>query len=534
MASCLLSTTPSRVPICTRTLLAPTRKLRSRRWLEGMHRRSLWIRSCHGQSPAAGIQRKIPRNDTFCTRVRRRTPNLTSCCPCTFSTTSDGSNNKNLDLGNSTVSATSSSVYYDDNEPWEEWFPSEEYENPWNSVSLAPLDHIVWDNQSRFILQLLRDMFNISLTRRGDRITTERCNAMIKKLLDDSNFILDGDNRGAAQPSHLIEQRALRAHAILRSMELFLPLQERYQNVKLPVALPVPNHETYWNVLKLYASRFLHGDRDIPLTCLAIVERMEELYLSSSSMSSPLVKKHRSELKPGVLHYNLVLCAWGNSKDPRRPLEAAKLLQQLEAKEAGGAGKLTDASSYGHTLRACLSLEQRGQRMTTEFKELAPEVAVRIWTVLLEKLDLQEEQRRQQTATEGDEGDDSGQTETESETPPSVVLNSHLFVHFLRACRNFTNVRSRRDAVVGKTFRDCCERGLVNPHVLQEFLNLASPNLVEDILGKYHLDASAFESKEARRMRTKHDTQRKYNPLLLIRKVPPHWIENADGNKYDW
>ena len=172
--------------------------------------------------------------------------------------------------------------------------------------------------------------------------------------------------------------------------------------------------------------------------------------------------------------------------------------------------------------------------MTTEFKELAPEVAVRIWTVLLEKLDLQEEQRRQQTATEGDEGDDSGQTETESETPPSVVLNSHLFVHFLRACRNFTNVRSRRDAVVGKTFRDCCERGLVNPHVLQEFLNLASPNLVEDILGKYHLDATAFESKEARRMRTKHNTQRKYNPLLLIRKVPPNWIENADGNKYDW
>ena len=744
MACPILSIRPSRSPTAFRILNTRIRgqQMRCFRRCSGERDcQTLWTYSCRDHSPTSKFQQSVPPNEFA--RGRRRTSTLTA----------RGSANSFFDRlpcgGNdiSIRSESTSSVYYDNTLPWEEWFPPEEYENPWSNKHLEPLDNVFLDNQSRFVLQLLQDMYQISLARRKDRITTQRCNAVISKLLDDSNITSARNDGGRdstqKRHSHRIKQHADRAYAILLAMEMFLPLQEQFQHTKLPVPLPVPNHETYWSVLKLYASRYLHGDRDVPMRCRAIVERMREF--SSSPMSSPLVQKHRLELKPGSLHYNLVLAAWANSKDPRRPLEAAQLLYHLHTQEAEGAGNFIDASSYSHAFRACLSLDKRGQVLTPEFKELAPEVAVRLWTALLRQHEdstsegethqhLGDENGRQagdeageemmdrypkpiennvpdargkilmnhgqfpvdyqdgenhvlsvinnaigvqnyisdsdlfevipknsdhavfnvkdpvfrqlklaqlalqkknggryemvEAATNNnkrkkaqekviesfqqlllqDEGifiastytndvdgksvghcfmfnagsgsiadrtattvpkqvqnlsetqankmmksfgyhslryvyvlkvklkdveaghvehfigpeNDRKEIEThpidtvEDPTSPKVIaFTSFLYAHFLRACRNFDNRDSKRDAVVAQVFRDCCTRGKVNPHVLHEFLNLASPRLQREILGKYGLGDGS-------------------DPLVLVRRIPPNWIEHADGDKYNW
>jgi hypothetical protein len=318
---------------------------------------------------------------------------------------------------------------------------------------LVPLDHPQLDNESRFVLQLLKDMYQVGLTKTSDRISTERANAMIAKLADDASF----------EAKHsLIEQRAKRADAILQGMELYVKLATQYQSVALPVALPVPNHETYSNVLRLFSSRFLNDSRDIPLRCHEIVERME----SSGDLA----------LKPGVKHWNDVLSAWANSKDPERPIHAAKLLQNLHIQ------KKTDSSSFSHALRACVSVKQRGQVADAKFRKLASEVALMVWNV------LQEDGR--------------------------IAVDSYHYVHYLRSVRNLAKDDRIREQIVQKTMEECCNRGKVNPHVLQEFQSAASKKQQEQLLGVH----GTFNM----------------DPLELIHKIPSDWIKHADGNKFGW
>jgi hypothetical protein len=478
-----------------------------------------------------------------------------------------------------------------------------EYEavNPWDTVAFPPLDHVALDNESRFLLQLLQDMFQITLARRQDRLSTERCNAMIAKLSGSnvsssvgsggggSNTTTTTKGRNGKRPNHQstmittaasptssssfassyattnsqqLELRAHRAHAILQAMEAFLPLHAlcHTERLLLPVPLPIPNHETYWSVLKLHANKYLHGTRDIPLTCQAIVERMHRLSSSllntnSNSNNNPnsVSQQQQEDFQPSVFPWNLVLAAWANSQDPQRPVEAAQLLYQLHLQSSPSGGPpLTDASSFSHTLRACSSLTQRGQVTTPEFAMLAREVAVRVWTAL-----LREQQQAQpppsprlvQPKSGGGEPLSSASSSTSSSlltTNNSVVLDSFLHVHFLRACRNFPTDDPRRDRVVGQTFRECCQRGKVNPHVLQEFMTVASLPLQQELLGPYFKTTSTMGGNTSNNENPDQDgnqlqQQPKYkrgntrmDPLVLIRKVPFAWVEHADGNKFAW
>ena len=259
-------------------------------------------------------------------------------------------------------------------------------------------------------------------------------------------------------------------------MELFDELRDIPD---LPIPLPLATHETYWSMLCLYASKFLHGtaERNAPQRCFDLVQRMKD--------------SQRLSLQPTSVHWNQVLSAYANSGDDERPLKAAQLLYQLD--EQG----LTDASSFSHTLRCCVSMSSREQRSTKAFEDLAVSVAVRVWR------GLQQHSR--------------------------IERESYHFVHMLRVCRNFrhdeTTQAKKRDALAQQTFQEVIEAQKVNVHVLQELLQVASPSLMQKILGT----------------KKKHSK----DPLQLIRQVPTGWIEQqeqtaGDGhnhqkkNPYEW
>jgi hypothetical protein len=360
----------------------------------------------------------------------------------------------------SSSKAPSNSSMYDTTDDWRNWFAPAEYQNPWqegNTFCLHPLDVPQLDRESRFVLQLLQDMYHIGLTKTTDRVTTERCRRILTRLEEEST---------SSKTTKMALQTAKRADAILQAMELFLDLQRQYKTTPLPLPLPVPSYESYWTVLRLYASKFLHGTKAIPLRCHEIVTAMQE--------------SGQLELQPTTVHWNQVLCAWANSNDKERSIQAAQLLQSLHTQN------LTDASSFSHTLRACVSVANRGQVRDAKFGTLAGQVAIRVWGVLRE------------------------QDET---SPHAIRMDSYLYVHFLRACQN---IPDQKESIVERTFQECCQRGKVNPHVLREFQAVASLQLQSKLLGiKLSKNSSG-------------------DPLKLIRKLPQEWIEHADGNPYEW
>ena len=362
----------------------------------------------------------------------------------------------------SSLKAPANSSMYDTSDDWRNWFAPAEYQNPWqegDTFCLHPLDIPQLDRESRFVLQLLQDMYHIGLTKASDRVTMERCRRILTRLAEESE---------STRSTKIALQTAKRADAILQAMELFLDLQRQYETTSLPLPrpLPVPNYECYWTVLRLYASKLVHGTKEIPLRCHEIVSAMQE--------------SGQLELQPTTVHWNQVLCAWANSNDKERSIQAAQLLQSLHAQNLAG------ASSFSHTLRACVSVANRGQVRDAKVDALAGQVAIRVWGVLQEQ----------------------------DKTSPHVIrMDSYLYVHFLRACQN---VPGQKEAIVGRAFQECCQQGKVNVHVLREFQAVASPQLQSKLL------------------RTKLSKNSSEDPLKLIRKLPQEWSEHADGNRYEW
>ena len=338
---------------------------------------------------------------------------------------------------------------YDESEDWRDWFTGREYIHPWGN-DLEPLeDNPILDRQSRFLLDLLQTLYKVGLTRTSDRVTTERANKMIDRLAKQED-----------QSPTAMWQRAERARAILEAMELFEDLRE---TPNLPIPLPLATHETYWNVLRLYSTKFLHGTpkRDAPQRCLDIVQRMEN--------------SQRLELQTTSVHWNQVLSAYANCNDPERPIKAAQLLYRLN--EQG----MTDASSFSHTLRCCVSLERRQQHSSQKEREVAITVALRVWNGL-----------------------------KQSDT---IEITPQQFVHMLRVTRNFQKSESaKKDSLARETFQEAITAQKVNVHVLQELLHVASPSLLQKL----------FKSKTYSK-----------DPLQLIRQIPKEWIEPFDENDPD-
>lgn len=336
---------------------------------------------------------------------------------------------------------------------WREWFQSPEYRNAWSVDDVVPLEeNQVLDRQSRFLLNLLNKLHQVSLTTTVDRVTTLRIHAMLQRLEDLPD-----------KSSNAMWQKAERGRALLEAMELFEPLRREHG---LPLELPLPTQETYWRVLRMYGSKYLHGsqalNRDVPQICLDIVQRMQDSQLL--------------ELQPTVLHWNYVLSAYANSSEEERPLKAAELLYSLDAKG------LTDASSFSHTLRACVSMTARHQKTSPRFEQLGTMVAKRVWKGL--KL---------------------------SETIQSQPFH---YVHMLRVGRNM-KTETERDEFVKEIFEEATQARMINVHVLNEFLRVATPALVQKVLGKKNYST---------------------DPLQLIRQIPSDWIESdpRNSNPYEW
>jgi hypothetical protein len=389
-------------------------------------------------------------------------PQIVASCrmPAGLSTEPQQQQERYSSTTSSTSKEPSNSSMYDTSDNWRDWFAPAEYQNPWqdgDTFCLYPLNIPQLDRESRFVLQLLQDMYHNGLTKTTDRVTKERCRRILTRLAEEPTL---------SHTTTIALQTAKRADAILQAMELFLDLQRQYETTPLPLTLPVPDYEFYWTVLRLYASKFLKGNKEIPLRCHEIVSAMQD--------------SGQLELQPTIVHWNQVLCAWANSNDNERSVQAAQLLQSLHAQH------LTDASSFSHTLRACVSVANQGQGRDAKFSTLAGKVAIRVWGVLQE------------------------QDET---SPHAIRIDSYLYVHFLRAVQN---IPDQTEAIFERTFQECCQRGKVNPHVLRELQAVASPQLQSKLLGM---------------KLSKNSSQ---DPLKLIRKLPQEWIEHADGNRYGW
>jgi hypothetical protein len=298
-----------------------------------------------------------------------------------------------------------------------------EYQNAWDTDSVEPLHFDVkLDRQTRYLLQLLSDLREVGLRKSVETVTLERCNRVIQELAQS-----EADFRSSSN----CWQRAERARLILEHMEAFCKLETEAKKFKLDTALPLPTHETFWQVLKLFSSKYLHGSAQVPEICHEIVQRMED--------------SNKPELQPTTLHWNQVIMAWANSTDPQRSIKAAQIVYNLDEKG------LADASSFSHALRACVSLSSRNQDATEAFSTLAIPVAQRIKNGLIAR---------------------------------RVPLEAFHFVHLLRVGRNLPEGEEERDRITLETWQQATEYQKVNVHVLQELLQVASPKLLIEILGQ--------------------------------------------------
>jgi hypothetical protein len=289
-----------------------------------------------------------------------------------------------------------------------------------NSVlSLLPLsysDNKRLDRQSRFLLQLLQTLYDVGLTNTSDRVTTERCNAIINRLATvavaavpttktKKSSSSDDDDKNNANARSAKEdntknntimdhwQRVERARSILEWMEMYLPLSLSGQ--KYPMELPIPNHKTYFSILRMYSSGKQLSSYDANATISLSEDTTTQTQIQIQTMNNApleavqIVKRmeesNQLSLIPTSMHWNQVLSCYANSiRRPNRPLEAARLLYELLSQKQNNTNSsdndndrgstritsksLVDGSSFSHTLRCCVNesaLEEYERRSST-------------------------------------------------------------------------------------------------------------------------------------------------------------------------
>jgi hypothetical protein len=427
------------------------------------------------------------------------------------------------------------------------------------------------DRQSRFVLELLQTMYQVGLTKTVDRVTTDRCNAIIQRLMgenqdhdnnkhsNDPNFIVwpeeydvesnhkQSANKDAPVDSNIISRsywcRCERARAILESMELFQPLQDNNSG-KLPIALPVPNHETYFQVLRMYASKQLaDGGHDrnslqrAPLIARSIVTRMEQT--------------QKLALQPSSMHWNQVLSAYANSQRPYRPLEAATLLYELDTKN------LTDESSFSHVLRCCVELDHGMrlhrtskyiQKQHEKFIEISLAVSQRVWNGL-----TQHHQKAERRASESSRDHLSDLLVDSRHKKDGIQFQSHHFVHMLRVARNFADlsmddgsITEKQASWVKKYLSECIQYQKVNIHVLLEVIHQAKEMATRQHPQDKHNEMSELDwianllpggdgdptSQNLERFKGKRKQADSRSPgriaKEMLRSCPPAWTAKAD------
>ncbi|KAL3936124.1 MAG: hypothetical protein SGBAC_008492 [Bacillariaceae sp.] len=423
------------------------------------------------------------------------------------------------------------------------------------TIIIPPIDWDVrLDRQTRFLLQLLKEkrmhgLRNARIHRKSipESLTTDKCHYWLRHLAAIPAASESGNSISITTTSLSVHcwQRAERARLILERMEViaddfkqYCHDQDQRQHAAdegggfymheirrgiLPSfpplltkskALPIPTSETYLLVLKLYATKYLHGKASVPETCRAIVERMQRNAMAAfdaesahkagqeNSNQAQTVSSSLSPI-PTTQHWNQVIIAWANSIDPKRPIHAAQIAHALD--EQG----MADASTFSHALRACVSLDSRQQLATSEFVQLALPVAQKLQNGLLAR-QLQKK-----------------------DDPTYVPLEAFHIVHLLRVARNLTSSshQKQRNEMIRNTWQMATDHKKINVHVLQELLHVASPDLAHELVqpseegGDGTIRSSSSISAEVMN-----------DALKLIQVLPVEWIDhgNPDQDPYQW
>ena len=365
---------------------------------------------------------------------------------------------------------------------------------------LSPLDsdkHL--DRQSRFLLELLQTLQQVGLTNTSDRVTTERCNAILNQLAATPQS--RSSKRNKSRPSNnniesVVDhwQRIERAKTILDAMETYKDLEQSLRG-QIPTDLPCPSHDSYFAVLRLYGAAkqvsqkeldSIVTDKTITNENLVLLQNANEAPLAAKAIVETMEASGKLALLPTSLHWNQVLSCYANAvRRPNRPLEAATLLYDLLQHES----LVVDAFSFAHVLRACsdaTALEEYYERSkdaveSSEFRKekesfakLALAVSKRVWN------GLQQQQQQEQ------KGESNSSAEEPMDTAPSTTtaidMNSHHFVHMLKAARNFATLivlgdnaeheqlRQDHHEWMRSIFEECCRHQKVNIFVVQEIL----------------------------------------------------------------
>jgi hypothetical protein len=187
------------------------------------------------------------------------------------------------------------------------------------------------------------------------------------------------------------------------------------------------------------------------------------------------------ELKPTIVEWNDVLSAWAISTDTDKAYHAAKLLDQLSGRDENGVADsryaMADASSYGHVLRAC-AFSDATQNWTKRSQKLGAEIAVRTW---------------------------------ENFFLTTLKPTSYMYSFYLQACLYIPNA-TRRAKLMKDAFEDCCDRGLVNIHILRNLEKSTSPDRYQSLLAPY-IDAKLVNDK------------------ALLEQLPVEWSRYATKTK---
>ena len=440
-----------------------------------------------------------------------------------------------------------------------DFLPADEYVDVWASPSasasasspsstisrrtIEPLSCPELDRPTRFLLSLLDD--SIHGIRRGkDKATTARCHKQLERLADlsiggkrlrgraqradeilkrmEKILLLSGDSGNAVTDDNISTGGISNGNANRESSKSLYAAQHKYE-------LPLPNRKTYLMVLRLYAQT--SGPAALAERAEAIVANMEAASQKLGDLS----------LQPRTVAYNQVISAWASSTDPNKAYRAARVLAKL--KEMG----MADASSYGHVLRACATTvassvvdTSTGGSGDGTSKELhrSQQAALKIAMGLWRDLDGKMKRRNGQEAARGtsignnDYGNDNDdvdvdfdtttQGEVEKMNNDADLVSSHFYTFLIRTLQ-FMPKPAERDAAVSKAFKDCCQYGMVNAHVLQVMYSVASEATCQDLLG----DRLASQAVTA--MKTVSGA------AILAQKVPDAWTRKAVVvNSWGW
>jgi hypothetical protein len=340
-------------------------------------------------------------------------------------------------------------IHHESND-WRDWFSATEYANPWDAEEsgLHTLEHVPLDVETRHIVQLLHELYLFGQPTTNNRVTTERCNHTLKHMF-----------------SIPIEDRADRADAILKRMELFDNLKPPSQCGRWPLEVPRPNRETYNLVLQIFAKT--SGTRELAERAEAIVQKMEWRYRTLGEL----------DMKPHAFHWNCVMLTYKECTDWDKSLYAAKLvLERLRHDPT-----VFDPSLFVNLLRVFAH-----RHVNEKAALLGANLAIKVWQDMIE--------------------------DNSFELPE---LPSHFYGHFLQAIRCLPEENQFRAQYFDACFLRACQEGKINRIVLDEFLTHVRSRKVSDKhIGIYTRKTFALSKTDA--------------VDAILEMMPDSWKANAE------